>query len=215
MSLSRLGHAESAYATSVRQMCCRITVRGSVCVCVCARAQMCARGFGQLQQAVLLRQHPCVRAECHRARACRQDELEGTVLPAFVRHVWHEQTVLAEVEGFGLRELRARAVSNSREFCSVTAVLSPVVCIGVGGGLWRVQREGGAQLFVVCPSRSVVSPPSGTDHNLLYENLSSSASSRWVFLTPFPAGLESPLVCGLSSSEAPAPLWQWPRAGRG
>lgn len=100
------------------------------------------------------------------------------MLLAFVWRVWHEQTVLPEDKGAGLRELRARAVSNSGEFCLVTAVLSPVVCIGVGAGLWRVQREGDAQFFVICPSRSVVSPLSGTDHNLLYENLSSSASSR-------------------------------------
>lgn len=80
--------------------------------------------------------------------ACRRDELEGTVLLPFVRHVWHEQTVLPEVEGVGLRELRARAVSTSREFCSVAALLSPVVCIGVGsGGCKEKEVHGFLSLF--------------------------------------------------------------------
>lgn len=56
------------------------------------------------------------------------------MLLASVRHVWHEETVLPEVEGVGLKELRARAVSTSGEFCLVAALLSPVVCIGVGSG---------------------------------------------------------------------------------
>lgn len=58
--------------------------------------------------------------------------------------------------------------------------------------------------FCHCSSRSVVSPLSSTDHNLLYEKLSSSASSWWVFLTPFPDGLKSPLACGTSPLEGPA-----------
>lgn len=62
-----------------------------------------------------------------------------------------------KLKGLGRWELRARAVSSSREFCLVTAVLSPVLFIGMGTRLWRVQREGSAQFPVICPSRSVVS----------------------------------------------------------
>lgn len=122
------------------QHLCNGCAAASLHVALCVCEQMCARGIGQLQQPGLLQQHPCIFVEWHRPRAC-WDELEGTVLLAFVCCVWHEQTVLPKIKGAGLGELRARAVSNSGEFCLVTTVLSPVVCIGVGAGLRRAQRE--------------------------------------------------------------------------
>lgn len=84
---------------------------------------MCARGLSQLHQPLLLRQHRCIRVEWHRPK----DELEGTVLLAFVQCGWQEQIVLPGIEGIGSGELRVTVASNKKEFCLVT------------GGYWALE----------------------------------------------------------------------------
>lgn len=121
---------------------------------------------------------------------------------------WREQTVLPGAAGFCLGELRVRAVPVSREFCLVPADLSPVVC-GVGAGSGDHKEEEAHRFMSSVPALSA------TDHNLLYQNSSSSASNWRVFVTPCPAGLKSPSVCGTSLFGGTCTWWQWLRAGQG
>lgn len=66
------------------QHLCGRCAAASLHVALCVCEQLCARGFARHQQPVLLRQHPRIRVEWHKPRACCWDELEGTVLLAFV-----------------------------------------------------------------------------------------------------------------------------------
>lgn len=107
------------------------------------------------------------------------------MLLAFVRCGWQEQIVLPGIEGIGSGELRATVASNKKEFCLVT------------GGYWALESTERRRYTTFCPLCQSISnfPTEQYNYNLLYDNLSSSAPSWWVSLTPSPAGFKSTLLC--------------------